>query len=138
MGLNELHRQDHAFSTLHHSAGSETPNLNRIRMSASQQPDLTNVLDRMWLKFRPQMEERLTTLEAAATALMANTLSREHCSAAAAAAHNLAGVLGTFGLTLGTDLARQLEQHYSAAPTPTSAPTLEALTAELRTLIANR
>jgi len=107
-------------------------------MTARQQPDLTNVLDRMWLKFRPQMEERLTTLEAAAVALTANTLSLEHCSAAVSAAHNLAGVLGTFGLAPGTDLARQLEQHYSADPTPTSAPQLEALTAELRALIAKR
>lgn len=107
-------------------------------MFAPQQPDLTNVLDRMWLQFRPQMEARLITLEGAATALMANTLSLEHCSAAASAAHNLAGVLGTFGLAPGTDLARQLEQHYSASLTPTSAPHLEALTAELRSLIANR
>ena len=107
-------------------------------MSTPQQPDLTNVLDRMWLRFRPQMEERLTTLEAAAIALTANTLSIEHCSAAASAAHNLAGVLGTFGLASGTDLARQLEQHYSAPLTPVSARQLEALTAELRSLIANR
>jgi HPt (histidine-containing phosphotransfer) domain-containing protein len=107
-------------------------------MSTPQQPDLTNVLDRMWLRFRPQMEERLTTLEAAAIALTANTLSIEHCSAAASAAHNLAGVLGTFGLAHGTDLARQLEQYYSAAPTSVSAPQLTALTAELRALIVNR
>jgi HPt (histidine-containing phosphotransfer) domain-containing protein len=107
-------------------------------MSTPQQPDLTNVLDRMWLRFRPQMEERLTTLEAAAIALTANTLSIEHCSAAASAAHNLAGVLGTFGLAHGTDLARQLEQYYSASPTSVSAPQLEAFTAELRALIANR
>jgi HPt (histidine-containing phosphotransfer) domain-containing protein len=92
----------------------------------------------MWLQFRPQMEERLTTLEAAAIALMANALSLEHCSAAASAAHNLAGVLGTFGLAPGTDLARQLEHHYSAALTPASAPQLKSLTAELRSVIANR
>jgi HPt (histidine-containing phosphotransfer) domain-containing protein len=107
-------------------------------MSTPQQPDLADVLDRMWLQFRPQMEERLTTLEAAALALMANNLSLEHCSAAVSAAHNLAGVLGTFGLAPGTDLARQLELHYSAAPSPVSAQQLEALTAELRSLIANR
>jgi HPt (histidine-containing phosphotransfer) domain-containing protein len=107
-------------------------------MTTPPQPDLTNALDQLWLQFRPQMEERLTTLEAAAIALIANSLSLEHCSAAASAAHNLAGVLGTFGLAPGTDLARQLEQHYSAAPTHTSAPQLEALTAELRALVANR
>jgi HPt (histidine-containing phosphotransfer) domain-containing protein len=107
-------------------------------MATARQPDLTNVLDHMWLQFRPQMEERLTSLEAAALALISNSLSLEHCSAAANAAHNLAGVLGTFGLDRGTVLARELEQHYSATPTHISAPQLEALTAELRSLIINR
>ena len=94
------------------------------------------------------MEERLTTLEAASTAFTEDTLSSEQVSAAAAAAHNLAGVLGTFGLARGTDLARELEQHYSAAA-DTSLPASEsisktppnvvaALTSELRSLIDNR
>jgi HPt (histidine-containing phosphotransfer) domain-containing protein len=107
-------------------------------MTTPQQPDLNRELDRMWLKFRPQMDERLTTLEAAATALAANALSPNQSADAAAAAHKLAGVLGTFGLARGTDLARQLEQHYSAALAPTSAPDLAAITVELRSLIANR
>jgi HPt (histidine-containing phosphotransfer) domain-containing protein len=103
-----------------------------------QQPDLTTALDRLWLQFRPQMEERLSTLEAVAIALAANTLSPEQSSAAAAAAHNLAGVLGTFGLARGTDLARELEQYYSAAPISNTAQKLATHTAELRSLIANR
>jgi HPt (histidine-containing phosphotransfer) domain-containing protein len=92
----------------------------------------------MWLQFRPQMEDRLTTLEAAAAAFAANNLSPAQCSAAASAAHKLAGVLGTFGLSRGTDLAREIEQHYSADPTPSSALRLTSFTAELRSLIANR
>jgi HPt (histidine-containing phosphotransfer) domain-containing protein len=107
-------------------------------MTTPQQPGLASALDRMWLQFLPQMEERLATLETASAALAANTLSPEQSSAAAAAAHKLAGVLGTFGLARGTDLARELEQHYSAAPTPASAWNLAALTAELRSLIAHR
>jgi HPt (histidine-containing phosphotransfer) domain-containing protein len=126
------------FQPWQHGASSDTQDLNRTPMATPQQPDLTDVLDRMWLQFRPQMEERLITLEAAAAALALNTLSLEHCSAAVSAAHNLAGVLGTFGLAPGTDLARQLEQHYSAALAPASGPQLTALTAELRSLIANR
>jgi len=107
-------------------------------MSTPQQPDLTSALDRMWLQFRPQMEERLTALEAAANALAANALSPSECAAAASAAHKLAGVLGTFGLACGTDLARQLELYYSAVSTSASAQYIESLTAELRSLIANR
>jgi len=106
-------------------------------MTTPQQPDLNRELDRMWLKFRPQMDERLTTLEAAATALAANALSPNQSADAAAAAHKLAGVLGTFGLARGTDLARQLERLFSAALAPTSAQHLKSLTAELRALIAN-
>jgi HPt (histidine-containing phosphotransfer) domain-containing protein len=117
-------------------------------MSTPQEPDLKSALDRMWLQFRPQMEERLSTLDEAATAFAADTLSLDHRSAAASAAHNLAGVLGTFGLARGTDLARELEQHYTAAlntslpadesssKTPTNI--VAALTAELRSLIDNR
>jgi HPt (histidine-containing phosphotransfer) domain-containing protein len=107
-------------------------------MTTPKQPDLTGALDRMWLQFQPQMEERLTTLEAAALALTANTLSPDLRSDAASAAHKLAGVLGTFGLASGTDRARQLEQFYSSAIDPTSARRIASLTAELRSLVANR
>jgi HPt (histidine-containing phosphotransfer) domain-containing protein len=107
-------------------------------MTTPQQPDLTSALDRLWLQFRPQMGERLDTLESAAAALAENSLSGEQSAAAAAAAHKLAGVLGTFGLARGTDLARELEQHYSNTPISASAPQLQSITAELRSVIANR
>jgi HPt (histidine-containing phosphotransfer) domain-containing protein len=107
-------------------------------MTTPQQTDLTSALDRMWLQFRPQMEERLTILEAAASALVSNTLSPNQRAAAASAAHKLAGVLGTFGLARGTNVARQLEQFYSASLNSSSARQIDSLTAELRSLIANR
>ena len=107
-------------------------------MTTPQDPDLTSALDRMWLQFRPQMEDRLTTLEAAANSLASNALSPGEYAGAASAAHKLAGVLGTFGLARGTDLARQLEQHYPNVAAPTSAPHLQAITAELRSIIVNR
>jgi len=107
-------------------------------MTTPPQSGLSSALDRLWLQFRPQMEERLARLEAASTALAANTLSPDQSSAAASAAHKLAGVLGTFGLARGTDLARQLELCYSAVPISASARQLASLTAELRSLIVNR
>jgi HPt (histidine-containing phosphotransfer) domain-containing protein len=114
-------------------------------MTTPQQSGLASALDRMWLQFRPQIEDRLSALDSAAAA--ANQLSPEQAAAAASAAHKLAGVLGTFGLARGTDLARELEEHYTTAAN-NSSPGVEsigktphavaALTAELRSLIANR
>jgi HPt (histidine-containing phosphotransfer) domain-containing protein len=92
----------------------------------------------MWQQFRPQMDERLALLESAATTIATNSLSLEQRSAAASAAHKLAGVLGTFGLAQGTIIARKLEQYYSSAPASTAAPQLQALTVKLRALISNR
>jgi HPt (histidine-containing phosphotransfer) domain-containing protein len=60
--------------------------------------------------------------------------------AANAAAHKLAGTLGTFSLTRGTVLARQLELMYSqeTGPLPVFAKSLSSITAELRSIVENR
>ena len=60
----------------------------------------------MWAQFLPQIQERVAVLETAAEAFAAGRLSKQH-EAAKTAAHKLAGVLGTFGLTQGTVLARE-------------------------------
>lgn len=75
---------------------------------------LAGALKTLWVKFLPQMQERIAAIEAANRALQAGTLAAEQRSAAAAAAHKLAGVLGTFGLTDGTNLAREAEEIYSS------------------------
>ena len=54
------------------------------------------------------------------------------------AAHKLAGVLGTFGLTKGTILAREAEMLYSGDADPASAPQLAEIAAQLQALIASR
>ena len=53
------------------------------------------------------MLERLTILEQAATA---STLSKELQQQAQQAAHKLAGSLGMFGLSAGSDYSRQAEE----------------------------
>ena len=78
-------------------------------MSPAKPTVLSEALDRLWIQFLPQMQERVSTLEAACTALAAGTLSVEQRAEANTAAHKLAGVLGTFGLTKGTVLAREAE-----------------------------
>ena len=102
------------------------------------QPELNEALDRLWRQFLPQIGERVAILEDAATALSTGELSDNQRDAAQAAAHKLAGVLGTFGLTKGTILAREAEMLYSGDSDPASAERLTEITAQLRAIIAAR
>ena len=79
-------------------------------------------------------------LESAASAALAGTLPASLREQAFAEAHKLAGVLGTFGLPQGTELAREAETIYAAAAgidSPT-AQRLAEIAARLRSLIAAR
>jgi HPt (histidine-containing phosphotransfer) domain-containing protein len=109
-------------------------------MDSSAQTALSAALDRMWAQFLPQMQERVDTLDAAAQAFAAGPLSVEQQEEAQSAAHKLAGTLGTFGLTRGTVLARELEIIYSQQnePEPDLAERLASTAAELRHLIDSR
>jgi len=109
-------------------------------MAADAQSAMSEALDRMWARFLPQMQERVDTLDATAQAFAAAPLSVEKQQEAQSAAHKLAGVLGTFGLTRGTVLARELEIIYSRQhdPDPELAARLASTAAEIRTIIATR
>jgi HPt (histidine-containing phosphotransfer) domain-containing protein len=104
----------------------------------SDQPSLNEALDRLWKQFLPQIEERMAALESAATALAADKLSPDQREAAHAAAHKLAGVLGTFGLTRGTILAREAELLCSGETDPETAPQLTEIARRLKELVAAR
>ena len=103
-------------------------------------PGLSQALDRLWTRFLPEIGERVRVLEGAAAALAAGSLSRAERDSAYAIAHKLAGVLGTFNLARGTELARELESAYGRekGPDPASAPHLAAIAAELRALVESR
>jgi HPt (histidine-containing phosphotransfer) domain-containing protein len=109
-------------------------------MSTDAQVALSAAIDRMWREFLPQMHERVAILEAAAKDFAAGPLSIERQQAAGAAAHKLAGSLGTFGLTQGTVLARELEIFYSRQSEPDAelGGRISSITAELRTIIDSR
>jgi HPt (histidine-containing phosphotransfer) domain-containing protein len=109
-------------------------------MDPAGQPALNEALDRMWIQFLPQIKERLDLLDSAAAAFAANQLTLEQHEAANAAAHKLAGVLGSFGLTKGTVLARELEIMYSrdGGPDPALGARLASITAELYDIINSR
>jgi HPt (histidine-containing phosphotransfer) domain-containing protein len=99
---------------------------------------MNEALDRLWKQFLPQIEERVTALESAAAAHAADTLSHDQREAAHTAAHKLAGILGTFGLTKGTVLAREAELLYSGETDPEAATQLIEIARRLKELMAGR
>jgi HPt (histidine-containing phosphotransfer) domain-containing protein len=109
-------------------------------MATDAQTALAAALDRMWDEYLPLMHERVAVLETAAKDFAADKMSIEQHEAASSAAHKLAGICGTFGLTRATVLARELEIMYSRqnGPDKELAATLLSTTAELRTIIDSR
>ncbi|MGA9063199.1 MAG: Hpt domain-containing protein [Terracidiphilus sp.] len=101
---------------------------------------LSQAIDRLWVRFLPEIRERVALLESSAIAVSAKKLTSSRREAAQAAAHKLAGVLGTFNLARGTTLARELEAAFSreSAPGPSAGKRLAAIAAELRAMIENR
>ena len=96
------------------------------------------MLQVMWEKSRATIEERVHTLQSATEKLAQNALDTAGRKEAESAAHKLAGILGTFGLTRGTILAREAEMLYSGDSDPASAPQLTQIAAQLRAMIAER
>jgi len=108
-------------------------------MEPNPEQALAGALDRLWKQFLPEIEQRVARLEAANAALAKGKISDDQRAEANSAAHKLAGTLGTFGLTKGTILAREAELLYSGGETDPEALTqLEAITEQLKTLIASR
>jgi HPt (histidine-containing phosphotransfer) domain-containing protein len=107
---------------------------------ASPDARVSEAIEEMWARFRPQILDRVALLESAASAVIAKNLTTSECEAAHAAAHKLAGTLGMFNLKRGTDLARELQFAYSpeSPPAATSGQHLASLALELWTMIENR
>jgi HPt (histidine-containing phosphotransfer) domain-containing protein len=109
-------------------------------MGSEAQFGMADALAKLWTKFLPEILDRVHILESAGAALSAGRLGAEERGAAAAAAHKLAGVLGTFGLAEGTALAREAEVAYSGNPTsdPVGAERLRQIALELEKIIRAR
>jgi HPt (histidine-containing phosphotransfer) domain-containing protein len=107
---------------------------------AKAETALSQVIEGLWIRFLPEINERVGILEEATSAAAANQLTEQRREMAEQAAHKLAGVLGTFGLSGGTDLARELETAFSseASPDANSARHLAAIAAELRAIVESR
>ncbi len=109
-------------------------------MDQLQQATIAEAMKRLWAQFLPQIEERVATLESAGDASAKGAISAAQCEQAVAAAHKLAGVLGTFGLPEGTELAREMEALYAAGPaalTDTGGRAKE-VAAQLRAILTTR
>ena len=99
---------------------------------------LASKLNELWRTSRPVILERMATLHATQAALAANTADTAARSEGREAAHKLAGVLGTFGLPRGSQIASAIESLLmTEAPlTADNLTTLAANIAELDSLIA--
>ncbi|HEX6495709.1 MAG TPA: Hpt domain-containing protein [Acidobacteriaceae bacterium] len=70
---------------------------------------LHDLLATLWSRSRQTISERVDVLRAAHRSLRSNPADKNARRAGADAAHKLAGILGTFGLPDGTNLARRVE-----------------------------
>jgi HPt (histidine-containing phosphotransfer) domain-containing protein len=106
-------------------------------MEPSSKAEMTAALALLWQRFLPEMLARVSILEEAARACAEGTLIEIQIEAAHSAAHKLAGSLGSFNITRGSVLARELELLYSGGdgPDPQLGPQVTSLAAELRALV---
>src|SRR5665213_653721 len=106
-------------------------------MEPTAPPELSAAIDRLWVRFAPELKQRVMVLETIATQLVSKPLTPSQQEAATDAAHKLAGVLGSFNLAQGTELARELELQLSGeiAPDSTRAAQLASIAAQLRSII---
>lgn len=91
----------------------------------------STLLQALWQRNLPILRSRLALLESAADSAVAGSLGDELRSEAGATAHKLAGSLGMFGYTEGTELARSIE-HLLEGSGPVAAEALSDLTVRLR------
>ena len=103
----------------------------------SQEQKLQSMISALWERSRHTVVERAARLQTAGDLLSDNRLDDATQQSAVDSAHKLAGVLGTFGLPRGTDLAREAEMLFgqSTPPGKVEIERLQVLLAELTRLI---
>jgi HPt (histidine-containing phosphotransfer) domain-containing protein len=103
----------------------------------SQEQKLQSMISALWERSRHTVVERAAMLRTAGDLLVDNRLDQATQRSAVDSAHKLAGVLGTFGLPRGTDLAREAEELFgqSMPPSKPEVERLQVLLSELTHLI---
>ena len=120
---------------MHPVAGK--PSSTEAPEAQSQEQKLQTMISALWDRSRHTVVERAAMLRTAGDLLVANRLDEATQLSAVDSAHKLAGVLGTFGLPRGTDLAREAEVLFgqSTPPGKVEIERLQVLLAELTRLI---
>jgi HPt (histidine-containing phosphotransfer) domain-containing protein len=102
----------------------------------SNEQKLQAMLSALWTRSKHTVAERATLLQVAVDLWMKDSLDEATRLRAVDSAHKLAGVLGTFGLPRGTDLAREAEVLFGeSSATKEEVGRLQVLLAELTRLI---
>ncbi len=99
---------------------------------------ISSSMAKLWTRFHGDFLLRLDVIDAAVLALGAGRLEEESRVAASQAAHKLAGVLGTFGLSEGTELARETELALNEPLGREEAAVMAKRQARLRAMIEQR
>jgi HPt (histidine-containing phosphotransfer) domain-containing protein len=108
-------------------------------MGESDPAPLAAIMNRLWARHLPEIEQRVAVLETAASAHAEGSLTAELCEHAHAASHKLAGVLGTFGLAEGTVLAREAETLYAnGCLSAASGEHASSLASRIRAIVESR
>jgi hypothetical protein len=107
-------------------------------ITGAQAEELLQAMDRLWIRFLPEIMERVAIMEAAAAAMVSGTITKSERENAVAAAHKLAGTLGTFKLMDGTVLARDLEACFNPGDAPIDGQYAASLVAKLRAVIDSK
>ena len=98
---------------------------------------MKTMLAQIWRNSEATLFERIAAIQKAEEQMREGDLSEDQREAARAAAHKLAGVLGTFGLPRGTELARGVEARLQPGELagPADAGKLAILIEELDSLV---
>lgn len=98
---------------------------------ATKKAETLHMLKGLWERSRPTVEKRLQVLAQAAAVAATGNLQEPLRSEAESEAHKLAGSLGMFGFTHGTELAREIELAFESEAFTGLQGLVDALTAEL-------
>lgn len=107
-------------------------------ITGGEQPSAESVeeaLAEVWDRAYPVTIQRIDSIEGAATELAREQPDAARIDAGRADAHKLAGVLGTFGLDRGTQLAKGLEARLQGQAGPAAAREAHRMAVELRGLV---
>jgi HPt (histidine-containing phosphotransfer) domain-containing protein len=104
-------------------------------MNGSQTDTIRAAFADTWARSLPLINQRVAAVEQAAIEMKRPSPDSDRIELGRAEAHKLAGVLGTFGLQRGTELARDLEEHLICPPEIEEAGRLKKVAAELRTAV---